>query len=127
MPINVIGVEAAACYMGTKARTVPCPTNVAIPLPQEDVWYPPTTMGTTRLSTVPKPAPTKATTKGPSSVASMPEQIRLNNGNGPDAFSQDSPVWGLGHWSDEIGAAGSATEAEMEQCMGSGAPFNQDS
>jgi hypothetical protein len=56
----------------------------------------------------------------------MPDRDRLNNGNGPDAFGRDSPVRGLGHWSDEIGAAGSATEAETEWCMGSGAPFIED-
>jgi hypothetical protein len=57
----------------------------------------------------------------------MPERLRLNNGNGPDAFGRDSPVRGLGHWSDKIGAAGSATEAETEQRAGSGAPFTNDS
>jgi hypothetical protein len=52
----------------------------------------------------------------------MPRGKRLNYGNEPDAFGQDSPVWGLGHWLDEIGTAGSATEAEMGWCVGSGAP-----
>jgi hypothetical protein len=33
----------------------------------------------------------------------------------------------MGHWLDEIGAAGSVTEAEMEQRAGSGAPFTEDS
>jgi hypothetical protein len=56
----------------------------------------------------------------------MPERLRLKNGNGPDAFSRDSPVRGLGHWLDEIGTAGSATEAETERRVGSGAPFNED-
>jgi hypothetical protein len=35
-------------------------------------------------------------------------------------------VRGLGHWSDEIGAAGSATEAEMGRHVGSGVPFIED-
>jgi hypothetical protein len=60
-------------------------------------------------------------------VVSMPEQIRLNNGNGPNMFGRDSPVRQMGHWLDEIGTAGSATEAEMEQHVGSGAPFTEDS
>jgi hypothetical protein len=42
-------------------------------------------------------------------------------------FGQDSPVRWIGHWSDEIGTVGSATEAETEQRAGSGAPFIQDS
>jgi hypothetical protein len=66
------------------------------------------------------------TTKGYPLVASMPEQLRLNNGNGPNTFGRDSPVQRMGHWSDKIGAAGSATEAETEQRMGSGAPFTED-
>jgi hypothetical protein len=66
-------------------------------------------------------------TKGFPSAASMPDQDRLNNGNGPNAFSRDSPVQGLGHWSDEIGTVGSATEAETERCVGSRAPFIEDS
>jgi hypothetical protein len=53
----------------------------------------------------------------------MPDQVRLNNGNGPNAFGQDSPVWRMGHWLDRIGAAGSATEAETEWRTGSRAPF----
>jgi hypothetical protein len=57
----------------------------------------------------------------------MPEGIRLNNGNEPDTFGRDSPVRQMGHWSDGIGAAGSATEAEMEQRTGSGAPYTEDS
>jgi hypothetical protein len=54
----------------------------------------------------------------------MPRRDRLNtNGNGPNAFGRDSPVRRIGHWSDEIGIAGSATEAEMGRCTGRGAPF----
>jgi hypothetical protein len=56
----------------------------------------------------------------------MPDRLRLKNGNEPDTFGRDSPVWGLGHWSDEIGTAGSATEAETEWRVGSGAPFIPD-
>jgi hypothetical protein len=63
-----------------------------------------------------------------SSLVSMPRRNRLNtNGNGPNAFSRDSPVWRMVHWSDEIGEVGSATEAEMGRRVGSGAPFIQDS
>jgi hypothetical protein len=57
----------------------------------------------------------------------MPERLRLNNENGPDAFGRDSPVRRMGHWLDEIGAAGSATEAETERRVDSGAPFIQNS
>jgi hypothetical protein len=59
-----------------------------------------------------------------SSLASMPRRNRLNtNGNGPDGFGQDSPVQRMVHWADEIGVAGSATEAETRWHMGSGTPF----
>jgi hypothetical protein len=84
-------------------------------------------MGITRLSTALKPAPTKVTTKGPSSVASMPEQIRLKHGNGPNMFGRDSSVRRMGHWLDEIGAADLATEAEMGRRVGCGALFTEDS
>jgi hypothetical protein len=57
----------------------------------------------------------------------MPRGNGLKNGNEPDAFGWDSLVWGLGHWSEEIGAVGLVAEAEMEWHMGSGAPFNEDS
>jgi hypothetical protein len=63
-----------------------------------------------------------------SSLASMPRRNRLNtNGNGPDAFGRDSPVRGMGHWSDKIGVADSATEAETGQRTGSRALFTEDS
>jgi hypothetical protein len=84
-------------------------------------------MGITRLSNAPKPALTKGTTRGPSSAVSMPERVRLNYGNGPDTFGWDSPVQRVGHWSDEIGAVGSVTEAETGRHVGSGAPFTEDS
>jgi hypothetical protein len=58
----------------------------------------------------------------------MPRRNRLNtNGNGPDAFGRDSPVRRMVHWPDEIGVAGSATEAETERHVGSGAPFTDNS
>jgi hypothetical protein len=126
-PTSVISVEAVAYCMGTKVRTVPSPINGAIPWPWGDAWCPSTTTVTTRLLMPQKPAPTKATTKGFLSVASMPEQLRLNNENGPDVFGRDSPVRRMGHWSDRIGAAGSATEAEMEWRMGSGVLFTKNS
>jgi hypothetical protein len=57
----------------------------------------------------------------------MPRGNGLKNGNEPDAFSWDSPVQGLGHWLDEIGAAGLTAEAKTKWHVGSGAPFNKDS
>jgi hypothetical protein len=57
----------------------------------------------------------------------MPRGNRLKHGNGPDTFGQNSLVWGLGHWSDEIGAAGSVTEAETGRHVGSGALSIEDS
>jgi hypothetical protein len=58
-----------------------------------------------------------------SSLASMPRRNRLNtNGNGPDAFGRDSPVWRMVHWSDEIGVVDSVTETETGQCEGCGVP-----
>jgi hypothetical protein len=58
-----------------------------------------------------------------SSLASMPRRNRLNtNGNGPDAFGRDSPVWRMVHWSDEIGEADSVTATETRWCEGCGAP-----
>jgi hypothetical protein len=127
MPTNVTSVGVVACCTGTRVRIAPYPTNVATPSPQGDVSYPTTTVGIIRLWNTPKPTPTKGTIKGKSSVASMSEGIRLNNGNGPDTFGRDSPVRWMGHWSDGIGAAGSATEAEMERHAGKGAPFTEDS
>jgi hypothetical protein len=126
-PTNVIGAGVVACYTGIKVKTVPSPINGAIPWPQGDVWYPSTIVGTTHSSMPLKPAYTKVTTKGCPSVVSMPEWLRLKHGNEPNTFGRDSPVWRMGHWSDEIGAVGSATEAETEQCVGSGAPFTKDS
>jgi hypothetical protein len=63
----------------------------------------------------PKPVPITGIMRMSSSRASMPRRNRLNtNGNGPDVFSRDSPVRRMVHWSDEIGAVGSATEAETK-------------
>jgi hypothetical protein len=123
MPINVIGARVAVYYTGTRVRIAHSPIKDVIPWPRGDVWSPSTTTVTTHLLTPQMPAPIRATTNGFPSAASMPDRLRLKNGNGPDASSWDSPVQGLGHWSDEIGAAGSATEAETERCAGSGAPF----
>jgi hypothetical protein len=126
-PTNVIGAGVVACYTGIKAKTAPSPINDAILWPPGDVSCPSTTMGTTRLLTPLKPVHTKGTIKGYPSVASMPERLRLNNGNGPDVFGRDSPVQQMGHWSDGISAVGSVTEAETERHVGSGAPFTKDS
>jgi hypothetical protein len=84
--------------------------------------------GTIPSSTTLKPIPIMGIIRTSSSLASMPRRNRLNtNGNGPDAFGQDSPVRRMVHWPDEIGVAGSATEAETERRVGSGAPFTEDS
>jgi hypothetical protein len=84
--------------------------------------------GIIRSSTVPMPVPIMGIMRASSSLASMPRRNRLNtNGNGPDAFGRDSPVWGMGHWSDKIGVADLATEAETGQRAGSRAPFTEDS
>jgi hypothetical protein len=107
---------------------VPSPINVAIDSNQGDVSSQTTTEGTTHSSTPPKPAPIMGIMRMSSSLASMPRRNRLNtNGNGPDEFGWDSSVWRMVHWSDEIGVAGSATEAETERRAGSGAPFTQNS
>jgi hypothetical protein len=84
-------------------------------------------MGITHSLTTLTLAPTREITKGLSLAASMPRWNRLNNGNGPNAFGRDSPVQGLGHWSDEIGTVGSVAEVKTEWRIGSGAPFNEDS
>jgi hypothetical protein len=82
----------------------------------------------TPSSITPKPVPIMGIMRTSSSLANMPRGKRLNpNGNGPDAFGRDSPVQGMGCWSDEIGKAGSVTEAEMGRHMGSRAPSIEDS
>jgi hypothetical protein len=79
-------------------------------------------------SIAPKPVPITGIMRTSSSPASMPRRNRLKtNGNGPNTFGQDSPVWRMVHWSDEIGVAGLVTEAEMERRVGSGVLFIEDS
>jgi hypothetical protein len=123
----VIGADRAVSCMNTRARTVPSPINVATNLSWDGVSSLTIMMGITCSSTTPKHVPTKGTMRESFSLVSMPRRNGLKNGNGPDAFSRNSPVRGLGHWSDEIGTVGLAAEAEMERCTGSGVPFNEDS
>jgi hypothetical protein len=120
---DVTGAGPEVCYTVTKARTVPSHTPGAQTWPPDDVSSPTTITGITRSSTTRKRVPTRETTKVPSSAASMPRGNRLKYGNGLDAFGQDSPVRGLGHWSDEFGAAGSTVAVETGWRAGSGAPF----
>jgi hypothetical protein len=53
----------------------------------------------------------------------MPRRNRLNtNGNGPDDFGWDSPVWGWGAGQTKLVVADSTTEVETGRRAGCGAP-----
>jgi hypothetical protein len=79
--------------------------------------------GTIPSSTTPKPVPITGIMRTSSSRASMPRRNRLNpNGNGPDDFSQDSPVRGWGAGQLKLVVVDSVTEAETGQHAGYGAP-----
>jgi hypothetical protein len=53
----------------------------------------------------------------------MPRRNRLNtNGNGPDDFGRDSPVWGWGAGQSKLIVANSATEAETGRHAGCRVP-----
>jgi hypothetical protein len=79
--------------------------------------------GTIPFSTTPKPVPITGIMRTSSSRASMPRRNRLNpNGNGPDDFGRDSPVWGWGTGQLKLVVADSATEAKTGWHAGYGAP-----
>ncbi len=119
-PKDVGGVEVQVCCTDTRARIAPSPINVVTSFPQNDVWSRNTTQDTIHLSTTPRPVRTEATTTEDWSQANMPRRKRLNYGNGLDVFSQDSPVRGLRHMTDEIGEAGSAIAAKTERRVNGG-------
>jgi hypothetical protein len=114
--------------MDIRAGIVDSPINVVSGSSLDGVSSRTTMEGITHSSTTQKPVPIMGIMRILSSLANMPRGNRLNtNGNGPNTFGQDSPVRRLGHWSDEIGAMGSVTEAETGQHAGSGASFIEDS
>jgi hypothetical protein len=120
----VIGAARQAPCTDIKARIVRSPINVATNSNPDDALSQTIMEDTIRSSTTPKPVPIMGIMRMLSSLASMPRRKRLNtNGNGPDVFSWDSPVWRMVHWSDEISVAGSATEAETGRHMGRGVLF----
>jgi hypothetical protein len=119
----VIGAGRRVSCTDTKARIADSLTNIAIDSNQDNALSQTTTEGTIPSLTTPKPVPITGIMRTSSSLASMPRRNRLNpNGNGPDAFDQDSPVQRMVHWSDEIGVADSVTETETGQRVGCRAP-----
>jgi hypothetical protein len=120
-PVTDAG-QTAYC-MDTRVEIVDCPTNVATGTNQVVVPSPTTMEDITPTSTTPKHVPIMGIMRASSSRVSMSRRNRLNpNGNGPDDFGQDSPVWGWGAGQSKLVVADSATEAEMGRCMGCGAP-----
>jgi hypothetical protein len=93
----VIGVAQVVSCTDTRAKIVASPINVANSSNLDDVLSQTTMEGITPSLTTLKPVPTTGPTKGLSFLASMPRRNRLNNGNEPDAFGQDSLVRGMGH------------------------------
>jgi hypothetical protein len=120
-PITSVG--QTVYYMGTKVGIADCPTNVATDTNQVVAPSPNTMEGITPTLTSHKHVPIKGIMRAPSSQASMPRGNRLyTNGNGPDDFSQDSPVRGWGIGQSKLVVADSVTETKTGRRVGCGAP-----
>jgi hypothetical protein len=126
--LPVTGVGRRVSCTDIRAKTVHSPINIATNSNQGSASSRTTMEGIIPSSITLKPVPIMGIMRTSSSLVSMPRRNRLNtNGNGPDAFGQNSPVRRMVHWSDEIGETGSVTEAETERRVGSGALFTEDS
>jgi hypothetical protein len=124
----VIGAARPASCMDTRAGIVDSPINVAINLNLDGASSQTTMEGTIPSLITQRPVPITGIMRASSSWASMPRGNRLNpNGNGPNAFGRDSPVWGWGAGQMKLVIVDSATEAETGWHMGSGVPSIEDS
>jgi hypothetical protein len=116
------GADHPACCTDTRVETAASPTNDAIGINQVAAPSPNTMEDITPTSTTRKHVPITGIMRASSSWASMPRRNRPNtNGNGPDDFGRDSPVWGWGAGQTKLVVAGSATEAETGRRVGCGA------
>jgi hypothetical protein len=108
--------------MGIRVGITVSPTNNATVTDPVVARYPITMKGIIPTSTTHKHVPITGIIRVSFSQASMPRRNRLNtNGNGPDDFGRDSPVWGWGAGQSKLVVADSATEAETGRHVGCGA------
>jgi hypothetical protein len=115
----VTGAGRTACHMGTRVGIADCLTNIATGTNQVVVPSPTTMEDITPTLTTCKHVPITGIMRASSSQASMPRRDRLNsNGNGPNDFSQDSPVRGWGAGRSKLVVADSVTETETGRRMG---------
>jgi hypothetical protein len=118
----VTGVTQPASCTDTRAKIADFPINVATSSNLGDASSPTITEDTIPSSIIPKLVPITGIMRVSFSQANMPRGNRLNtNGNGPDTFGRDSPVWGWGTGQMNLVVADSVTEAETRRRTGCGA------